>query len=139
MADDSTEHRFFGCADRFLSHPKSASTNTESIHSILLDMRPDFPFRPSAFPFYYGWIVLAASTVGMVMSAPGQTIGVSVFTESLLEVTGLSRVEFSNAYLMGTLASGLMLPYAGFGDRPVRRAPRCRMGLARAWWRSWPI
>ncbi len=87
-------------------------------------MRLDFPFRPSALPFYYGWIVLAASTVGMVMSAPGQTIGVSVFTESLLEVTGLSRVEFSNAYLMGTLASGLMLPYAGsvidrFG---VRRA-----------------
>jgi MFS family permease len=31
----------------------------------------------------------------------------------LLGVTGLTRVEFSNAYLMGTLASGLMLPYAG--------------------------
>ena len=76
-------------------------------------MRPDFPFRPAAFPFYYGWIVLVVSTIGLVMSAPGQTIGVSVFTESLLEVTGLSRVEFSNAYLMGTLASGLMLPYAG--------------------------
>jgi len=76
-------------------------------------MRPDIPFRPTAFPFYYGWIVLAASTVGLVMSAPGQTIGVSVFTESLLDATGLSRVEFSNAYLMGTLASGMMLPYAG--------------------------
>ncbi|MBW2316058.1 MAG: MFS transporter [Deltaproteobacteria bacterium] len=47
------------------------------------------------------------------MSAPGQTIGVSVFTESLLEATGLSRVEFSNAYLVGTLTSGLLLPYAG--------------------------
>ena len=76
-------------------------------------MRPDFPFRPAAFPFYYGWVVLFASTVGMVMSAPGQTIGVSVFTESLLEATRLSRVEFSNAYLIGTLCSGLMLPYAG--------------------------
>ena len=76
-------------------------------------MRPDFPFRPAAFPFYYGWVVLIASTVGMVMSAPGQTIGVSVFTESLLAATRLSRVEFSNAYLIGTLCSGLMLPYAG--------------------------
>ena len=76
-------------------------------------MRPDIPFRPTAFPFYYGWVVLAASTIGLVMSAPGQTIGVSVFTESLLDATGLSRVEFSNAYLMGTLASGIMLPYAG--------------------------
>ena len=50
--------------------------------STLRVMRPDFPFRPSAFPFYYGWIVLFASTVGLVMSAPGQTIGVSVVTES---------------------------------------------------------
>lgn len=73
-------------------------------------MRPDFPFRPAALPFYYGWIILAVSTIGLVMSAPGQTIGVSVFTESLLDVTGLTRIEFSNAYLMGTLASGLMLP-----------------------------
>ena len=62
-------------------------------------MRPDFPFRPAALPFYYGWVVLVASTVGVVMSAPGQTIGVSVFTESLLDATGLSRVGFSNAYL----------------------------------------
>jgi len=78
-----------------------------------MKMRPDFPFRPAALPFYYGWIIVIVSTIGLVMSAPGQTIGVSVFTESLLEVTGLSRIEFSNAYLMGTLASGLMLPYAG--------------------------
>ena len=76
-------------------------------------MRSDTPFRPAALPFYYGWVVLAASSVGIVMSAPGQTIGVSVFTESLLLATGLSRVEFSNAYLLGTLVSGLMLPYAG--------------------------
>lgn len=76
-------------------------------------MRPDFPFRPAAFPFYYGWVVLFASTVGLVMSAPGQTIGVSVFTEPLLAATSLSRVEFSNAYLIGTLASGLALPRAG--------------------------
>lgn len=76
-------------------------------------MRPDFPFRPDSLPFFYGWVVLVVSTVGLVMSAPGQTIGVSVFTEPLLATTGLSRMQFSNAYLMGTLASGLLLPYAG--------------------------
>ncbi|MFK7896802.1 MAG: MFS transporter [Myxococcota bacterium] len=76
-------------------------------------MRANFPFRPASFPVYYGWVVLAVSTVGLIMSAPGQTIGVSVFTEDLLQATGLSRVEFSNAYLVGTLASGLCLPYAG--------------------------
>jgi len=76
-------------------------------------MRPDFPFRPAALPFYYGWVVLVASTIGIVMSAPGQTVGVSVFTESLLAATGLSRVDFSETYLLGTLASGLLLPAAG--------------------------
>jgi MFS family permease len=76
-------------------------------------MRADFPFRPASLPIYYGWVILVVSTIGLVMSAPGQTIGVSVFTEDLLEATGLSRVEFSNAYLVGTLASGLLLPYAG--------------------------
>ncbi len=76
-------------------------------------MRADFPFRPASLPIYYGWVILVVATIGLIMSAPGQTIGVSVFTEDLLEVTGLSRVEFSNAYLIGTLASGLLLPYAG--------------------------
>ena len=46
----------------------------------------DLPFKPASFPFYYGWLILIVSTIGLVMSAPGQTIGVSVFTESLLDV-----------------------------------------------------
>ena len=76
-------------------------------------MRPDRPFRPAAFPFFYGWVVVAVSTLGVVMSVPGQTMGVSVFTDHLLEATGLSRLEVSNAYLIGTLASGLVLPFGG--------------------------
>ncbi len=76
-------------------------------------MRPDFPFRPAAFPFFYGWVVLAASTLGIVMSVPGQTMGVSVFADHILDATGLSRLELSNAYLVGTIASGLALPWGG--------------------------
>jgi OFA family oxalate/formate antiporter-like MFS transporter len=76
-------------------------------------MRADFPFRPAALPFYYGWVILAVSTVGIVMSVPGQTMGVSVFTDALLDATGLSRLELSNAYLAGTVLSGLLLPTGG--------------------------
>lgn len=47
------------------------------------------------------------------MSIPGQTMGVSVFTDHLLAATGLSRLEISNAYLLGTLLSGLALPFGG--------------------------
>jgi len=76
-------------------------------------MRADFPFRPASLPFFYGWVILFASTVGIVMSVPGQTMGVSVFTDHLIAATGLSRLELSNAYLVGTIASGLTLPLGG--------------------------
>lgn len=76
-------------------------------------MRADFPFRPASLPFFYGWVVLGASTLGIVMSVPGQTMGVSVFADHLLEATGLTRLQLSNAYLVGTIASGLALPFGG--------------------------
>jgi len=76
-------------------------------------VRADFPFRPAALPFFYGWVVLGATTLGVLCSIPGQTMGVSVFTNPLLEATGLSRVAFSNAYLVGTVASGLALTAGG--------------------------
>jgi MFS family permease len=87
-------------------------------------LRSDFPIRPASFPFFYGWVVLAVSTLGIVMSVPGQTIGVSVFTDHLIAATGLSRLSLSNAYLVGTVASGLALPLGGtwvdrFGARAV--------------------
>jgi sugar phosphate permease len=71
------------------------------------------PFEPSRFPFFYGWIVMAAGTLGMVMSAPGQTVGVSVFTDPLIESLGLSRSLLSLGYFVGTLASALLLARAG--------------------------
>lgn len=58
-------------------------------------------------------MIVVGSTLGILMSIPGQTMGVSVFTDSLLTATGLSRLSLSNAYLAGTIASSLMLPWAG--------------------------
>ncbi len=57
--------------------------------------------------------MLGAATLGIVMSIPGQTMGVSVFTDHLIAATGLTRLEISNAYFFGTLASGLLLPRGG--------------------------
>jgi len=71
------------------------------------------PFPPSKFPFFYGWVILAAGTIGILMSIPGQTMGVSVFTENLLSDLQINRNNLSLAYLVGTLASGLMITRAG--------------------------
>ena len=56
---------------------------------------------------------MAASTIGMLSSIPGQTMGVGVFSEYLISKTGLNRIELSFAYMMGTILSSLILPFAG--------------------------
>ena len=65
------------------------------------------------FPFFYGWIIVAASAFGMIFSVPGQTIGVSVFTDYLIEALGLSRDQLSLAYMIGTLSSASILSFSG--------------------------
>jgi MFS family permease len=74
---------------------------------------PNIPFAPSRFPIYYGWVILAAGTIGMLMSIPGQTMGVSVFTENLLDDLEINRNNLSLAYLVGTVGSGLLITRAG--------------------------
>ncbi|MDJ0519659.1 MAG: hypothetical protein QNJ74_26485 [Trichodesmium sp. MO_231.B1] len=39
-------------------------------------LEPNYPFSPKNFPFFYGWIILIVCTIGVIMSTPGQTIGV---------------------------------------------------------------
>jgi sugar phosphate permease len=73
----------------------------------------DLPFAPARVPFFYGWVIVAVATLGVVMSVPGQTMGVSVFTDHLIAATGLSRLELANTYLLGTLASSVLLPRGG--------------------------
>jgi OFA family oxalate/formate antiporter-like MFS transporter len=89
----------------------------------VLRFAPDFPFSPARLPFFYGWAIVAVATLGIVMSIPGQTMGVSVFTDHLIRITGLTRLELANTYLVGTLASSLLLPRGGiYLDRYGARA-----------------
>ena len=73
----------------------------------------NWPFRPNKTPFFYGWVIWVFSTLGILFSIPGQTMGLAVFTDSFIEVLGLSRTELSLAYLLGTIGSSLFLARAG--------------------------
>ena len=80
--------------------------------------------NPSKFPFFYGYVVLIIGTIGVYASIPGQTVGVSVFTDLLKDALGLTRNQFSNAYMIGTLISAFFVVKAGvlfdrFGARYV--------------------
>ena len=79
---------------------------------------PSFPVRPERCRVFYGWVVVALSTLGICASMPGQTIGVSVFTSRLSEAMGLSSMQLSTAYMLGTFLSALWLGAGGrFFDR----------------------
>ncbi len=74
---------------------------------------PDIPFRPAKWPFFYGWWMVGMSAFGLLMSAPGQTAGVSPFTEDLMAACGLTRLQLATAYALGTTLSGVCIPFAG--------------------------
>lgn len=74
---------------------------------------PDIPFAPRRWPFFYGWVIVAGGILGALASVPGQTVGVGVFREFLMNTMGVSLVQISMAYMAGTVLSSFALPYAG--------------------------
>ena len=86
---------------RFFCIPSMANPNQFSL------------VNPSKSPFFYGYVVLVMGTIGIFCSIPGQTIGVSLFTDPVKDALGLSRNQFSNAYMIGTIISSLCIGRAG--------------------------
>lgn len=71
------------------------------------------PFNPARWPFFYGWMILFWGVIGVILSVPGQTTGVSAFIEPLIESLGVNRLNLSYAYMFGTLSSSFLLTPAG--------------------------
>lgn len=72
------------------------------------------------FPFFYGWVILVASTLGMIMTSPGQTYAISIFLEYFILDLGVSRGVVSSFYTLGTLIASFALPFVG---RQIDRRP----------------
>ncbi|MEX1384546.1 nitrate/nitrite transporter [Lutibacter sp.] len=70
--------------------------------------------NPKKSPVFYGYVILFVGSIGILASIPGQTVGVSVFTDPVKDALGLSRNQFSNAYMIGTLLSSFLVTKAGF-------------------------
>lgn len=73
---------------------------------------------------FYGWRMVAFASVVLALSGPGQTFGVSVFVDPMIEDLGITRTQMSTAYLIGTLIGAIALPWIGqaidrFGVRRV--------------------
>lgn len=74
---------------------------------------PRWPFDVQKTPFFYGWVIWLFSTLGFLMSVPGQTMGMAVFTDPFMAAFDLSRTQLSFAYLCGTIGSAFFLTRAG--------------------------
>lgn len=75
-----------------------------------------------ASPVYYGWVVVIAATIGMAMTIPGQTAGISLFIDQIMADLGLSRSTVSLAYTIATVGGAASLSLIGrwidrFGPR----------------------
>lgn len=71
------------------------------------------------------------ATITMVLTGPGQTIGVSVFVDPMIAALGLTRSELSTAYLIGTLLGAVALvPVGRWIDRVGRSRAMTLIGLA---------
>ncbi|MGI9649117.1 MAG: MFS transporter [Acidimicrobiia bacterium] len=80
---------------------------------------------------FVGWRIVVLATITAAMTGPGQTIGVSVFVDPIIEALDLTRSQVSTAYLVGTLLAALALPSVGrWVDRIGTRKAMTAVGLA---------
>jgi OFA family oxalate/formate antiporter-like MFS transporter len=58
-------------------------------------------------------MILFWGVIGVILSVPGQTTGVAAFTEPLIEALGISRLQLSTAYMIGTFLSAFLITPSG--------------------------
>ena len=80
---------------------------------------------------FRGWWIVLWCTIARALTAPGQTIGVSAFTDHLIDGLGITRSTLSTAYLVGTLTGAIALPAIGrWVDRVGIRHAMTVVGIA---------
>jgi sugar phosphate permease len=89
--------------------------------------------RPRA-PFY-GWAVVAVAMLATFCSGPGQSFVFSVFVDPIIADIGLSRMQVSGLYALGTAVSAAMVVLVGrmvnrFGARLMLALVALALGVA---------
>lgn len=89
----------------------------------------------NATPFFYGWVILAAGTLGLLMMGPSQGFTVSLFLDLWVADLGISRSAVSLIYGGASMGAALLLPLSGrlvdrFGPRRLVVVFSLGLGLA---------
>ncbi|GLZ81709.1 MFS transporter [Actinorhabdospora filicis] len=76
-----------------------------------MSLSPPAAVSPRAV--FHGWRMAGYAAVLLALTSPGQTVGVSVFIDPVIEDLGVSRSAVSVAFLIGTLAGAAAMPVIG--------------------------
>ena len=84
---------------------------------------------------FYGWFIVASAGVVVFCTGPGQSYVFSVFIDSIIEDTGLSRTGVSVLYLASTALSALLVTFVSrladrYGARIMLVAAGIGLGAA---------
>jgi MFS family permease len=90
---------------------RSLITNTEPIYLPPVEHDPQ-PRSKRGITAAWVVTVIAAGIIS-IMTAPGQTAGLSVFTDPLIDELDIDRVAISMSYLIGTLVGAAAQPFIG--------------------------
>ncbi|WP_139822775.1 MFS transporter [Tuberibacillus sp. Marseille-P3662] len=85
--------------------------------------------------FFYGWVIVMVSALGVFFSGPGQTYGISAFVGSFVEQFNGNDTLVSGIYSAATLLSGSLLFLMGrsvdrFGQRTIAIVAAALLGVA---------
>jgi len=73
---------------------------------------------PIRTPFFYGWLMILVGAVIGFSSGPGQSYIFSVFIDSIIEDTALTRTGISTLYAVGTgLSAAMVMVVSRLADR----------------------
>ena len=89
----------------------------------------------TGLPFYYGWVIVVVASAAGFMSGPGQTYGVSVFVDPIIDDLGLSRTMVAGLYTAGSLTAATTMVVVGrlldrFGARVMLAVVAILFGFA---------
>lgn len=76
------------------------------------------------FPVFYGWVVLVAATLGLILPFFGHNTTIGLFVDHFIADFGLDRTTLSGLFGLGGFMAALSLPWVGkltdrYGSRMV--------------------
>lgn len=83
------------------------------MHSPLANILISRAEKANTSPVFYGWVMLAITTLSTMATSPGQSFVVGTFSDAIRDDLNISLSKFSAAYMIATFCASLPLTFVG--------------------------